>query len=122
MSDELAKYYREDWMSDGQWECALMFADLMRGFHHIGGKFKQCGSGIEINEPYGSWATCDYDGLTRAVFMAHDRCIRIVIAPSGPGRLRFILHKRYKREGAMHERHPTLEEAVANWKIRNSQE
>lgn len=116
MADELAKYYREEWMSDDQWQCALMHADLMRGFHHVGGKFKPCGSGIEIHECYGSWATFDYDGLTRAVFLAHDRCIRIDIGPSGPGRMKFTLHKRHKRDGALHERHPTLEDAVQSWR------
>lgn len=119
MSNDLALYYREPWMSDDQWECALMFADLMRGFHHIGGTFKPSGSGITINEPYGAWATYDFDGLTRAVFMAHDRCIRIDITTSSPGRLKFLLHKRHKREGAMHERHPTLAVAVDHWRKRN---
>lgn len=119
MAEDLAKYYREPWMSDDQWECALMFADLMRGFHHVGGKFKPCGSGVQINEPYGAWATFDYDGLTRAVFMAHDRCIRVDITSSAPGRMRFILHKRNKRDGAMHERHPTLSDAVENWRALN---
>jgi hypothetical protein len=112
VSDQ-ADYYREKWMNDEQWECALMLADLMRGFHHIGGKIKAAGkSGIECNQPYGHWATYDFDGLTRAVIMAHDRCIRFEIQPSGPGRLRLFFHKRQKREGSMYERHPTLEQAI----------
>lgn len=111
MNDE--QYYRQVWMNDSQWECARMFADLMSGFHHIGGKIQEAGpTGIVCREPYGTWATFDFSGLTRAVVMAHDRCIRFEIAPAGPRHLRLAFHKRQGREGRMFERHPTLEEAV----------
>lgn len=108
------KYYRKDWMNNDQWECALFVADLFRGFHHVCGTFKPCGGGIEINSRNASntFASYDFDGLTRAVVMAHDRCIRFAIEPSGPGMLRLHVHKRHKRDGRMHERHPTLEEHI----------
>lgn len=110
---DLEKHYREDWMSDDQWEGAQFIADLMHGFHHINGAIKPWGSGIEINTRHGRLATFDYDGLTRAVVMAHDRCIRFEVQPSGPGMVKLVVHKRQNRNGAMFERHPTLEDHIA---------
>lgn len=114
-----AKYYRKPWMTDAQWECALFLADLRGGFHHMRDTIKKAGDGIEYNHPHGSLATYDFDELTRAVFMAHDRCIRFEVAPSGPGLVRLYLHKRKKRDGAMYERHPTIEAALSEWRKRN---
>jgi hypothetical protein len=111
--------YRQAWMSDGQFECYQMLSDLFFGPHHITGTVKEYGSGIAVNVRNFRGATYDYDGLTRAVIMAHDRAIRFEIEPSGPGMLRLVLHKR-QREGRMYERHPTLEEAIAL--LRDAQE
>ena len=116
------KWYRENdysWMTDDQFECFEMLCDLCRGSHHVGGRVKPCGSGIEVNLRYGFMgATYDYDDLTRAVFMAHDRCIRFSVNPSGPAMTKLIFHKRHKTEGCMAERHPTLEEAIATYRKR----
>lgn len=102
-----------DWMNDDQWECFEMLCDLMRGPHHIIGAVKPCNPyGIQVNERSGGLASFDFNLLTRAVVMAHDRMIRFEVAPSGPGMLRLVLHKRHTREGAMNERHPTLESHV----------
>ena len=106
-----AKQY--PWMTDDQFECLLMLADLFHGLHHVFGNIQPSGGGIVINTRHvGSFATFDFDAITRAVVMAHDRMIRFEIAPSGPGMLKLFFHKRHKREGAMHERHPTLEDHV----------
>ncbi len=111
MTEEEA--HRREWMSDDQWACAIMLADLFRGFHHIHGKIKECGqTGILVNATNNSFASYDFDTLTRATIMAHDRLIRFSIQPSGPRMLKLVLHKRHKREGAMHERHPTIEDAI----------
>lgn len=110
--DDTEKYNRHSWMTDNQWECAKMYADLVFGFHHIMGKIKPFGIGIEINTTTARFATFDYDGLTRLVIMAHDRCIRAEFQPSGPGMIKVVLHKRHMREGQMHERHPTLEDHI----------
>jgi|SRR5688572_3797331 len=112
MSDD-EEYYRADWMTDDQWQCFLFFADLRGGFHHIGAEPKKCGKGIEINCPYGCWSTWDFNDLTRAVVMSHDRMVRFEILPGGPGRLKFNLHKRHNRSGQMYERLPELEEHIA---------
>lgn len=105
--------YRKDWMTDDQYECYELLADLFCGFHHVYTEPKEFGSGICLNTSSHRLATFDFDGLTRAVFLAHDRMIRIELAPSGPGMVKICLHKRHKREGMMSERHPTIEEALA---------
>jgi hypothetical protein len=104
---------RKEWMTDDQWECVKMFASIMGGFHHVGGKFRALHAGVCINEPYGSWATFDFSDLTRIVVFAHDDMIRVEIRPSGPRMLKFCLWKRHTRDGEMHKRHPTLEDAAA---------
>lgn len=110
------------WMNDEQWECFEMLCDLCRGAHHIGGKVKPWGKGIAVNIRYGfNAATYDFSGLTEAVIMAHDRCIRFEIEPSGPGMLRLVFHKRDGREGEMWQRHPTLEQAIANLRTTNAE-
>ena len=105
------EYY--PWMSDNQFECFVMICDLVGGEHHLCGKVKECGpNGIQINSSNYGWSTYDFNLLTNAVIMAHDRMIRFEISPSGPGLLKFSLHKRKSREGRMHERHPTIEDAI----------
>ncbi len=99
------------WMTPDQFECFTMLCDLMRGYHHVSGNIKPCGSGIEINTRATGWATFDFNHLTTAVVMAHKRSIRFEIEPSGPRMLKLCLHKR-QRTGLMHERHPTLEQAM----------
>lgn len=115
------QWYRDNdykWMTDEQWECFEMLCDLCRGSHHIGGTVKPCGNGILINLRHGFHAaTFDFSGLTEAVIMAHDRCIRFEIEPSGPGMLKLVFHKRSGREGEMHQRHPTLEQAIKKLRV-----
>jgi hypothetical protein len=100
-------------MTDDQWECALMFARVVGGFHHVCGEFKACGSGVRIHDHPTRWATFDFDRLTRLVVLAHDEMIRVELAPSGPGRVGFSLWKRHTRTGRVMERHPTIHDAVA---------
>lgn len=106
--------YREKWMSDAQYECWEMLADLFGGFHHLHGKVHEWGDGIKFNSSTAGnkFATYDFNTLTTAVIMAHDRCIRFAIEPSGPGLLALVLHKRPYREGHKFERHPEIQEAI----------
>ncbi|MCK5344001.1 MAG: hypothetical protein KAR20_11385 [Candidatus Heimdallarchaeota archaeon] len=115
MSEEIdfINGYRKEWMSDDQWECYKLAADLFRGFHHLPRKIKPFGTGIEMN-PRGSFSTYDFSHLTEMVLLCHERCIRGEILPSGPGRLKLVFHKRHAREGRMSERHPTIEEVLKN--------
>ena len=100
-------------MSNDQWECYQMLGDLFFGFHRITGKLHEWGSGIKLNTTnVNSFATFDFNRLTRAVVMAHDRMIRLEICPSGPGMLGITLFKRHVRKGSMYERHPTIEDAI----------
>jgi hypothetical protein len=111
-------FHRKPWMTDNQWLCAEFLADLFHGFHHLHGILRECGpNGVEINSTSSAnrFASFDFDYLTRAVFMAHARCIRFSIEPSGPGMLKLSAHQRHTRTGAMHERHPTIEDALARF-------
>ena len=106
------------WMNDFQWECFEMLSDICGGSHHIGGTIRPSGNdGIHINLTYGfSASTFDFNHLTTAVLMAHDRCIRFEIRPSGPRMLGVYLHKRTMREGDISERHPTIETAIDSYR------
>ena len=113
MTDHDARHYRKDWMSDDQWECARMFADVLGGFHHVMSPFKPFGGGVKVSDYGARWATFDFDALTRIVLMAHDRMIRVSLEPSGPRMVGFALWKRHTREGSMSQRHPTIDDAIA---------
>jgi hypothetical protein len=63
-------------------------------------------------------STVDANHLTQLVFAAHDRCVRLCVEPSGPGRLGISVTPRSARDGRLMHRHPTLEAAVANWRAR----
>ena len=104
---------RYPWMSENQQECYRFLCDLYCGEHHVHGKLHEWGTGIRLNtHQVHHFATFDFDMLTRAVVMAHDRMIRFVIEPSGPGMLGLVMHKRHVREGQMSVRHPTIETAI----------
>ena len=104
---------RYPWMTEDQKECYEFLCDLYLGEHHLGGKLHEWGMGIRLNtHQTHRFASFDFDALTRAVVMAHDRCIRFSIEPSGPGMLGLVLHKRHEREGKIWDRHPTIETAI----------
>lgn len=100
-------------MTPDQVECYRLLCDLVHGEHHLNGIVRACGRGLGINLQFVTLSTFDFDYLTRLVVMAHDRCIRAEIVPSGPGMIGLHLHKRHWREGPMHSRHPTIDQAVA---------
>ena len=99
------------WMTNDQLECYKMLSDLFGGDHHIYGLVKPFGEGIEHNTSQ-DFSTFDFNYMTRAVIIAHDRMIRFSILPSGPGRIRLVFHKRHSRNGDSYDRHPTIEEAI----------
>lgn len=65
---------------------------------------------------HGSMATYDFDSLTRFVIMAHDECIRFGIETAGPRYLRLTFFNRGGREGLMYSCHPTLEQAIEDFR------
>ena len=109
-------YSQHPWMNADQKECFELLCDIHGGGNHLFGKIYPSGEfGIYINSTCSHcMSTFDYSNLTRAVVLAHDRMIRFQIEPSGPGMLRLVAHKRHSREGRMHERHPTIEDAIAD--------
>jgi hypothetical protein len=119
MSDAQDDWHRKNlfaWMSDDQFECVKILEELYRGYHHMKCRnVKDWGTGIAYSH-YGELSTFDFDHLTRLVKMAHDRCVRVTIGPSGPGMIRIMMHKRHKRDGCMSERHPTWEQVTEKYK------
>lgn len=111
--EHIEKYY--PWADDGQSRCIQMIADLEGGFHHLTGKIKPYGQGVEYNTRYISLDTFDGNQLTIAVFMAHDRYIRFGVCPSGPGMLKLTLFPR-QPEGGICTRHPSLSQAITEYR------
>jgi hypothetical protein len=107
LSDEDVRNPRD--MSEA--EAREFFATFFFGEHHIPGKLRPWGDGWYVRT-HADLSTFDFDGLSRLVFLAHDRCVRVEVTASGPGHLAIAITKRV-REGAMYERHPTLEHAIA---------
>lgn len=99
------------WMTSDQKECYEMLCDLWGGKHHLYSEVKEWGDGIQYNTSQ-DLSTFDFNTLTTAVFMAHDRMIRLSIGSSGPGMVRMQLWKRHTRTGSTTERHPTIIEAL----------
>ncbi len=63
----------------------------------------------------GLW-TFDFDHLARLVIAAHDRCVRLDIAPAAPRYFHIWVHPR-ERDGDMTRRHPTIKDAIARFLI-----
>lgn len=61
------------------------------------------------------FSTFDYDNLTRLVFLAHHLAIRVEVRPCNFQYLRLLFHQR-NRSGNYFLHHPTLDQAVANFK------
>jgi hypothetical protein len=98
-------------------EAREFFAALFYGEHHITSEIKPIGRGWSITT-HGDISTYDFNGMTRLVLLAHDRCIRASIDTAGM-KLRIRIHKRHTREGDMTERHPTIEEAITTIRASN---
>lgn len=78
------------------------------------------GNGVSFiigNRP--ALASWDFNHLTRLVIGAHDECIRVEVEPHGFGYLRINMWPRAGRTGSMFERHPSIEDAIADYRIDN---
>lgn len=108
---------RYSWASQEQLECIQLFCDLVGGCHNVMAPFIDIGGhGVCIKEKR-SFATFDDDWLTKAVFLAHERCIRVELQAGGVSGLWVVLHKRKGRDGRMMDRHPTLEAALEKFRM-----
>lgn len=99
-------------MTADQLDCYRLLCDLVGGEHHVEGPIRRFGSGIKAAISMHQLSTFDQDQLTRLVVMAHDRCIRAAFAPAQVVRLALVLHRRHRREGLIHQRHPEIEDAI----------
>jgi hypothetical protein len=76
------------------------------------GKVDWFGYGVRFVLFSSGLSTWDFNHLTRLVILAHDECIRVDVSPCAPRYLAIMMHPRV-REGAMSQRHPTIEDAIA---------
>lgn len=89
-----------------------MLSRVFGGMHHIYSLKKEPQMWSCIH--YGDCATFDGAILTRIVLAAHEYCLRIAIKNGGPSRLKIIVWPRL-REGAWHEKHPSIQQAIETW-------
>lgn len=101
-------------MTEAQLACFDLLCKVFHGEHHAPDRIHPFGRGIKCSAESHRLSTFDFDYLTRLVVLAHDACVRVEIVSSAPGRIGLVLHKRASRSGDMFERHPTIEEAIAN--------
>lgn len=99
-------------------EAVQFFAEWLGGEHHIKGEIRDYGLGWCLNVN-GSIATFDDSYLTRLVFLAHERCMRVEVVPASSSYLKIAIWKR-QRDGGISERHPDLNTAVDRFKLANS--
>lgn len=103
-------------------KAAALLSSLVVGLHHWDSKALRRvdwsnNHHIEIVTDL-SLATWDGDALTRLVFLAHDAALRVAIQPAAPQYIRLLFHPR-KRDGSLFDRHPTIEDALTQWRKRH---
>lgn len=106
------KLLTRETMTPDQLACFELLCEVFYGEHHVPDNIYEFGRGIKVSTYSGQLSTFDFDYLTRLVVLAHDRCVRVEIGSSGPGRIALILHKRKGRGGDVYSRHPTIEQAI----------
>lgn len=105
--------YRQPWMNDAQYRAAHMLSEALRGWHRFPYKrLKAAGpAGVEINLA-SDFATYDFDMLTRLVYVAHLRAVRVEISAASPAHIKLRAHARERDGEYMSQRHPTLRSAL----------
>jgi len=96
-------------------EAEDFFSEIFGGLHHIPSKLKECGTGWQITCGQ-NLATFDSNLLTRLVLLAHESCIRVEIVPVNFRLLGIIIHKRQPHGTKFFERHPTIEQAIEEFR------
>ena len=122
--DSSLKYWSKEPVSEAGYRVAALLEDW-RGLHHFcTTRMKKVDwtnpRWIELNlsnrESTGQLSTFDFSGLTSLVFLAHDHCIRVDLQPCNFNYLTLVFHPRDERIGGMSERHPTIEQALEQWR------
>ncbi len=96
-------------------EGELFFSDFYCGKHHFPSKLREWGWGFSMNH-YGDLSTTDFDGLTRLVLMAHDRCVRVELIACNMQYTRIAISRRDPKSTSIMEGHPTIERSLAAWR------
>lgn len=78
------------------------------------------GGGVRFKIQHRSLATYDFSELTGLVILAHDQCVRVQIDALAPKLMGIAMHQRHKRDGQMHELHPTIEQAIERIRTRRA--
>lgn len=97
------------------------FAEIFHGENHIPGKVRSAKDGscwiLQTDSGFWECGTYDYDMMTRIVFLAHDRCIRVQLLRGSRGiQLTIDARSRPRPGDDMTDRHPTIEQALAKWR------
>ncbi len=93
------------------------FTEFFCGKHNIPKTIRRTGSGwsVVISRYL---ATVDVNDLTRLVFLAHEKGIRVEILAKESLKLQIMIHKRDKGSNDGIMGHPSIETALENWKKR----
>lgn len=75
-----------------------------------------CGRGCAFTILTGELATYDFVHLTQLVLAAHDRCVRVAIAPKAFRYLTIYIHPRQRDGDSIGSRHPTIEQAIETFR------
>jgi hypothetical protein len=95
-------------------QVADLLGDLFVGLYHLEGAASLDWANdhhIEVRVVHKDWASFDSNLLTKLIFLAHDRCLRVSLNPRSHHAMTLLFHQR-KREGGVWERHPTIEQAL----------
>lgn len=101
-------------------DVADLLGELFYGIYHIDSKALDRvdwsnNHHIVISLGYKSWSTVDDSTLTRLVFLAHHRALRVSIDAATHGYVRLMFHQRKRGNDSM-RCHPTIDEALERFK------
>lgn len=96
-------------------EAIEFFTVLYGATHHIPSKLTAEYDGYSIIHNKGDLSTYDYDFLTRMVFMAHDRAIRLSINPIKKGLVKISIFKKSHTADTSDNYHPKLADAICKF-------
>lgn len=96
------------------------FSEFYGGKHHIPGDVRENNNGWWGVAHYGELASYDYNCLTRLVFLAHDKCVRVAVHGCNGEHVRISIWSRDPGEECVESGHPTIEEALSKWRKNNS--
>jgi hypothetical protein len=121
VQDCLAAQKRDVEMSEFGQRVADLLGELFHGIYHIHKSVMRDDvdwtdeRAIEIRLGRGL-STIDSNNLTRLLFLCHDRAIRAEIGPSSNRYFSVLFTAREHDAEETWARHPTLEEAVGQWR------